>query len=145
MVILQSLNNVVLRLFGGEVFWDEGLQPFGLEADFLLLVGLLLAHDGENDVGIEPAILGELLHLQCLRQRRGGLLGIDGIQQTVLFSFGQVGKLHSGSESDFPGIHQVKQRLDKMSESDVTLNLPPTIALRSSNGFCAVQLLDHWS
>lgn len=54
MVIFQSLNNVVLRLFSGEVFRNKGFQPLGLEADFLFLVGLLLAHDGEDDIGVEP-------------------------------------------------------------------------------------------
>ena len=123
MVILQSLDNVILRLLGGEVFWNERLQPLGLEADFLFLVGLLLAHDGEDHVGVEPAVLGKFFHLQGLSQGRGGLLGIDGIQQAVLFLLGQVGKFHGGPESDFPGIHQVKQRRDKVGEANVALDL----------------------
>ena len=90
-VILQSLDHIVLRLLGGEVFGDERFQPFRLEADFLPLVGLLLTHNGENHVGVEPAVLGKFFHLQGLRQGRGGLFGTDGIQQAVLFLLGQVG------------------------------------------------------
>ena len=80
MVILQGFDHIVLRLLGGKVFGDERFQPFRLEADFLFLVGFLLAHDGEDHIGVEPAVLGKFFHLQGLGQGRGGLLGIDGIQ-----------------------------------------------------------------
>ena len=63
-VILQGLDNVILRLLGGEVFGDERFQPFRLEADFLFLVGFLLTHDGEDHIGVEPAVLGKFFLCQ---------------------------------------------------------------------------------
>ena len=89
-VILQGLDNVILRLLGGEVFGDERFQPFRLEADFLVLVGFLLTPDGEDLIGVEPAVLGKFFHLQGLGQGRCRLLGTDGIQQTVLLLLGQI-------------------------------------------------------
>ena len=126
-VILQGFDHIVLRLLGGEVFGDKGFQPFRLEADFLFLVWLLLTHDGENHVGVEPAVLGELFHLQCLGQGRRRLLGTDGIQQTVLFFLCQVGKLYRRPESDFPRIHQIKQGRNKVGETDVAGYLSCTL------------------
>jgi len=94
-VIFQSLNNVVLRLFSGEVFRNKGFQPLGLEADFLFLVGLLLAHDGEDDIGVEPAALENLFGEIYIRDicRRNRVRNIGELEDLLNILSSAIGSL----------------------------------------------------
>ena len=66
MIIFQRFENIILGFF----IWDSGRnelpEPFRLKRELLLLIWLFFAHDGFYDLRCELAVLGKLLHLDCL-------------------------------------------------------------------------------
>ena len=98
-------------------------DPFSRHTKLLLLIGLFLLHDGQDDILAELALLGKAPHFDSLGMRRGAVLQLHHFVERTLLLFGQIGQFHSGPHGDLSLVHHVQQRRDQIGEADIALDL----------------------
>ena len=99
-IVIQRFENIFFRFIRRYAIRDELAELVSSKADLLMLIGLLFTHDGENHISIQLAVFGELTHLDGLCQRWRRLLVGDGFVQALLFFFGEIRNLYSGTHSN---------------------------------------------
>ena len=72
MIIFKRFENIILGFFVRNGRRNKLTQAVRFEGEFLLLVRLLLTHDGFNHIGIQFAVYGELTQFDglCMGGRR---------------------------------------------------------------------------
>lgn len=124
---LQQLENFPFHLLGGVIAREILSQGLRFDADLLFLVGLFLGENGVQFLRRQPALAGELLQADGLRQRRRGVLSSDQIPQFRLLVSCEVRQFHGGRKGDAAIVHHLKQRRDEVGQADVTFYLCLTV------------------
>lgn len=92
----QQFEDVGLNSGSIVAFGEILLQIRGAKADLLLLVGLGVSENVENNIHIQFPGLAQLLQPDGLREGGGAVLALHGFQQVRLFLLGQVGQFNGG-------------------------------------------------
>ena len=130
LVIGQQFQNGLLNLCGAVAFREVFPQILHPEADFVLLVSFGFPEDLKDSVHGQFPGLAQFLHLNGLGQGWRTIFRFHSFQKIHLFLLGQIGQLRSGSQSDFTIVHFLQNFGNQFRQTDVPLNLPPTVTLR---------------
>ena len=133
LIQLQSLDDRILNLLRGRPRGEVFADPFSRHTKLFLLVGLFLLHDGEYDFFTELSFLGKAPHFDGLCMGWCAILKLYHLMEHVLFFFGKIRQLHSGTHGNLTFIHHVQQGRDQVSQADIAKNLIPAFATLFTN------------
>ena len=123
LIVLQRSEHIRFGIFCGNRGGNVFTETICLKADLLSLIRFLLAEDRQDHIFTQPAISGKLTHLDCLRQRRRGILLRDCFHKLFLLADSEIGNLHSWSEGNASLIYEFQKTRDKIGKPNKAANL----------------------